>query len=62
VESSSATDFENGPATADRRSFGAVTEAFLVQHLGVRRQPIGDDFDGSTITVKAGRDLIPSED
>ena len=46
----------------NRRSFAAVTEAFLAQHLGGRRQPIGDDFDGSTITFKAGRDLIPSED
>jgi dipeptidyl aminopeptidase/acylaminoacyl peptidase len=46
----------------NRRSFAAVTEAFLAQHLGGRRQPIGDDFDGSTITFRAGRDLIPSED
>jgi dipeptidyl aminopeptidase/acylaminoacyl peptidase len=46
----------------NRRSFAAVTEAFLAQHLGGRRQPIGDDFDGSTITFKAGRDLIPLED
>jgi dipeptidyl aminopeptidase/acylaminoacyl peptidase len=46
----------------NRRSFAAVNEAFLAQHLGGRRQPIGDDFDGSTITFRAGRDLIPSED
>ena len=46
----------------NRRSFAAVTEAFLARHLGGRRQPIGDDFDGSTITFRAGRDLIPSED
>jgi dipeptidyl aminopeptidase/acylaminoacyl peptidase len=46
----------------NRWSFAAVTEAFLAQHLGGRRQPIGDDFDGSTITFRAGRDLIPSED
>jgi hypothetical protein len=45
-------------ATADRRSFAAATEAFLAQHLGGLRQPIGDDFDGSTITFKAGLDLI----
>jgi dipeptidyl aminopeptidase/acylaminoacyl peptidase len=46
----------------NRRSFAAVTEAFLAQHLGGRRQPIGDDFDGSTIMFKAGRNLISLED
>jgi dipeptidyl aminopeptidase/acylaminoacyl peptidase len=46
----------------NRQSFAAVTEAFLAQHLGGRRQPIGDDFNGSTITFRAGRDLIPAED
>ena len=45
----------------NRRSFAAVTEAFLAQHLGGRCQPIGDDFDGSSITFRAGRDLIPLE-
>src|SRR6516164_7485092 len=44
------------------RSFAAVTEAFLAQHLGGRCEPVGNDFDGSTITFRAGRDLIPSED
>jgi dipeptidyl aminopeptidase/acylaminoacyl peptidase len=44
----------------NRRSFAAVTEAFLAQHLGGRREPIGDDFDGSTIEFRAGRELIPS--
>jgi dipeptidyl aminopeptidase/acylaminoacyl peptidase len=46
----------------NRRSFATVTEAFLAQHLGGRQQPIGDDFDGSTITFRAGHELIPSED
>jgi dipeptidyl aminopeptidase/acylaminoacyl peptidase len=46
----------------NRRSFAAVTEAFLAQHLGGRAQPIGDDFDGSSITFRAGRELILSED
>jgi dipeptidyl aminopeptidase/acylaminoacyl peptidase len=45
----------------NRRSFAAIAEAFLAQHLGGRQQPIGDDFDGSTIAFKAGRDLIPSD-
>ena len=43
----------------NRRSFAAVTEAFLAQHLGGRCEPVGDDFDGSTIAFKAGRELIP---
>jgi dipeptidyl aminopeptidase/acylaminoacyl peptidase len=42
----------------NRSSFAAVTEAFLAEHLGGRCEPIGDDFDGSTITFRAGRDLI----
>jgi len=46
----------------NRRSFTAVVEAFLAAHLGGRCEPIGDDFDGSTITFRAGRDLIPLED
>lgn len=45
----------------NRRAFAAVTEAFLAQHLGGRHEPIGGDFDGSTITFRAGRDLILSD-
>jgi dipeptidyl aminopeptidase/acylaminoacyl peptidase len=44
----------------NRRSFAAVTEAFLAQHLGGRCEPFGDDFDGSTIEFRAGRELVPS--
>jgi dipeptidyl aminopeptidase/acylaminoacyl peptidase len=43
----------------NRRSFYAVAEAFLARHLGGRYEPIGEDFKGSTIEFKAGRDLIP---
>ena len=43
----------------NRRSFTAVVEAFLAKHLGGRLEPVGDDFAGSTIDIKAGRDLIP---
>ena len=43
----------------NRRSFIAVAEAFLARHLGGRFEPIGDDFKGSTIDFKAGRELIP---
>ena len=46
----------------NRRSFAAVIEAFLARHLGGRCQPIGDDFNDSSITFRAGRDLIPPED
>ena len=46
----------------NRQSFAAVTEAFLARHLGGRRQPVGDDFEGSTITFKTGRELISAED
>ena len=35
-------------------SFMAVAEAFLARCLGGRHEPIGDDFDGSSIQVKAG--------
>ena len=42
----------------NRRSFYAVTELFLARHLGGRAEPVGDDFKGSTIEFKAGRDLV----
>jgi dipeptidyl aminopeptidase/acylaminoacyl peptidase len=40
-------------------SFTAVAEAFLAEHLGGRYEPIGSDFDGSSITVPVGADEIP---
>jgi dipeptidyl aminopeptidase/acylaminoacyl peptidase len=43
----------------NRRSFNAVLEQFLAQHLGGRAEPVGDDFAGSTIELKAGGELIP---
>ncbi|MCH8344289.1 MAG: S9 family peptidase [Planctomycetes bacterium] len=43
----------------NRLSFFAVAEAFLAEHLGGRYEPIGDDFDGSSITVPVGADQIP---
>jgi len=46
----------------NRRSFTAVVEAFLAAHLGGRCEPVGDDFAGSTIEFKAGRELIPGLD
>jgi dipeptidyl aminopeptidase/acylaminoacyl peptidase len=43
----------------NRRSFTAVVEAFLARHLGGRCELVSDDFAGSTIEFKAGRELIP---
>jgi dipeptidyl aminopeptidase/acylaminoacyl peptidase len=43
----------------NRRSFKAVVEAFLAAHLSGRCEPVGDDFEGSTIEFKTGRELIP---
>jgi dipeptidyl aminopeptidase/acylaminoacyl peptidase len=43
----------------NRMSFTAVVEAFLAKHIGGRVEPVGDDFKGSSIEFKAGRDLIP---
>jgi dipeptidyl aminopeptidase/acylaminoacyl peptidase len=43
----------------NRRSFNAVLEMFLARHLGGRAEPVGDDFAGSTIEFKAGRELVP---
>ncbi len=44
---------------ANNLSFNAVTEAFLGQVLGGRVEPIGDDFEGSSIQVVKGGDYIP---
>jgi len=43
----------------NRKSFNAVTEAFLAEHLGGRYQPVGEDFAGSMITVPTGADGVP---
>lgn len=43
----------------NRMSFNAVTEIFLSQFLGGRFEPIGDDFEGSSITVPSGVENIP---
>ena len=40
-------------------SFYAVTEQFLAKHLGGRSEPIGDDFQGASITVPEGAGLVP---
>ena len=43
----------------NRLAFNAVAEAFLAQHLGGRFEPIGNAFDGSTITVPTGAEGVP---
>ena len=40
-------------------SFYAVAEAFLARCLGGRFQPVGEDFQGSSITVPTGAGQIP---
>ena len=43
----------------NRRSFNAVAEAFLAENLGGRFEPIGSDFEGSSITVPTGAEHVP---
>jgi len=40
-------------------SFFAVGEAFLSECLGGKYEPIGDDFEGSSITVPVGAEEVP---
>ena len=43
----------------NRMAFWAITEAFLSEHLGGRRQPISGEVDRSTADIRSGRSLIP---
>jgi dipeptidyl aminopeptidase/acylaminoacyl peptidase len=43
----------------NRMSFNAVAEAFLAKHLGGEFEPVGDDFEGSSIHVPAGTGQVP---
>jgi dipeptidyl aminopeptidase/acylaminoacyl peptidase len=43
----------------NRLSFNAIAEAFLAECLGGRYEPIGDAFQGSTITVLVGAAGVP---
>ncbi|MBN2092812.1 S9 family peptidase [candidate division KSB1 bacterium] len=40
-------------------SFYAVTDLFLAQHLGGVAEPIGEDFNNSTIAVPTGAEQVP---
>ena len=43
----------------NRLSFYAVAEAFLAEHIGGKREPIGDDLGSSSITIPVGAEHIP---
>jgi len=43
----------------NRNSFYAVTEAFLSECLGGRYEPVGRDFEGSSLEVKEGAKHVP---
>ncbi len=45
----------------NRISFFAVAEAFLSEHLGGRREPVGDDVEGSSITVPVSAGCFRAE-
>ena len=40
-------------------SFFAVSEAFLSKHLGGRHEPVGNDLEGSSISVLNGAEQVP---
>ncbi len=46
----------------NRMSFKAVVEAFLAQNLEGRYQPVGNDFDESSILVPVGAANVPGVD
>jgi dipeptidyl aminopeptidase/acylaminoacyl peptidase len=43
----------------NRQSFYAVAEAFLAKHLGGRAEPVGSDFEGSSISIENGAEQVP---
>lgn len=44
---------------ANRLAFNAVAEAFLGRCLGGASEPVGDDFENSSLRVPAGKKLVP---
>ncbi|BBO34070.1 S9 family peptidase [Lacipirellula parvula] len=46
----------------NRKSFNAVTEAFLAEHLGGKYEPVGKDFEGASIHVPSGAAQVPGLD
>ena len=47
---------------AEQLGIDKMSMPVLAKHLGGRAEPVGDDFAGSTIAFKVGRDLIPGLD
>ena len=43
----------------NRLSFYAITELFLARYLGGRCEPIGADFEGSSLVLRAGEEILP---
>jgi dipeptidyl aminopeptidase/acylaminoacyl peptidase len=43
----------------NRLAFYAIGEGFLSKCLGGRYEPIGSDFDGSSLQVRAGAQIVP---
>jgi hypothetical protein len=39
-------------------AFHAVAEAFLARRLGGRAEPIGKDFEGSSIEIRTGAEIL----
>lgn len=42
----------------NNKSFNAIAEGFLAEHLGGRAEPIGDELTGSSATVPTGADGV----
>jgi len=42
----------------NRLAFYAVAEAFLAEHLGGRSQPVGTDFQGSSVQIPTGAEQV----
>ena len=43
---------------ANRLSFMAIAEAFLAEHLGGRSEGVGSDFEGSSMSIQTGAELV----
>jgi len=43
----------------NRMSFFAIAEHFLSERLGGRAQPVGDDFEGSSLRIPEGAKYVP---
>jgi dipeptidyl aminopeptidase/acylaminoacyl peptidase len=53
-------DEGHGFARAQNRlSFNAITEQFLAQCLSGRAEPVGNDFEGSSVAIPDGKEFIP---